>query len=263
MGYQLTDFGAGTMSEIDLTAQEYLTIKKARDGVILISEIEDKFDLFVENFATLELTLLEAALRNSLFRDDDHASMMHTRQLFNRQLVNLLSAAYLYTEQLKVDAAKGFGRDFLNRLNEKVQAQRSEHLAFRFIEALRHHAQHRSLPVVGVRVNHHAERNTPKFHLRVSAEALIDIKELSADKKFDKTISSDLAQRSDHEDDFDIMPFVREYMQATAIVHDWLRGETRDELDCWKRTIHEAIERVTVISTPDAIVAMVSRSDGT
>jgi hypothetical protein len=84
MVYQLMDFGAGTMSEIDLTEQEYLTIKKARDGVILISEIEDKFDLFVENFAALELTLLEAALRNSLFRDDDHASMMHTRQLFNR-----------------------------------------------------------------------------------------------------------------------------------------------------------------------------------
>lgn len=259
MIYQLMDFGAGAMSEIDLTAREYLTIKKARDGVIVISEIEDKFDLFVENFTALELSLLEAALRNSLFSEDDHAGMRHMRQLFNRQLVNLLSAAYLYTKQLEVDAAKGFGRDLLSRLKERLQAQRSEHLSFRFIEALRGHAQHRSLPVVGVSINHRHERNPHAFHLRVSAEALIDIKELFADKKFDKAILSKLAQRSDHEDVFDIMPFVREYVQSMAIVHNWLRDETRDNLNCWKQIIHDAIERVTVISTFDAIVAMVSR----
>jgi hypothetical protein len=142
-----------------------------------------------------------------------------------------------------------------------LKEQRSEHLSFRFIEALRHHAQHRSLPVVGVRFHHRHERNPPAFHLRVSAEALIDTKELSADKLFDKTILSDLAQRSVHEEDFDIMPFVRDYVQSTAIVHDWLRDETRADLNCWKRTIHDAIERATETGTSDAIVAMVSRSD--
>jgi hypothetical protein len=110
------------------------------------------------------------------------------------------------------------------------------------MEALRNYAQHRSLPIVGVRETHRAVEESAGPRVRVSTEALLDTKELSSDPKFKPAVLVEL-RASFGDSVVNIAPFVREYVEGIYVVHEWLRNETTKHLDQWKSLVTVTIAR--------------------
>ncbi|HVR09638.1 MAG TPA: hypothetical protein VMW75_16455, partial [Thermoanaerobaculia bacterium] len=82
--YCLTRLAAGGHPQVHLTLDDFTAIKEARNGLIALTDIEDKLDLLMENLAALELGLLGIALRFSLFNGGDQTAMMNDRHQLNR-----------------------------------------------------------------------------------------------------------------------------------------------------------------------------------
>jgi len=155
--YYLTRLAAGGHPQVELTLEEFTAIKQARDGLVTLTDVEDKLDLLLENLVALELGLLGIALRFSLFGDNDYAAMMNDRHQLNRHLVNFLSTARLYIDQVQHDISRTFGATLLQGFRDQLARQYDSRLAYRVMEALRNLAQHRRLPVDGT-TKRNAER---------------------------------------------------------------------------------------------------------
>lgn len=251
--YYLTRLAAGGHPRVELTQEEFAALKEARNGLVALTDIEDKLDLLMENLAALEMGLLEIALRFSLFNHNDYAAMMNDRQQLNLHLVNFLSTARLYIDQVQHDVSGIFGATFLQSFREQLSHQYDSRLAYRVMEALRNLAQHRRLPVDGTSVLHQAEREGT-YHVRVSARALLDLKELAEDGKIKKDVLRELehfAAGSDSED-VDLAPFAREYVQAIGTVHEWLRTCTNSILEKWKTILMRAFEQAEEVGVTPA-----------
>jgi len=67
----------------------------AKHQLIVFLGIEEKLDLLLENYAEYERCLFDLAFHRLLFQDLDWISAQGDRQLMNRRLANLLSAARL------------------------------------------------------------------------------------------------------------------------------------------------------------------------
>lgn len=240
--YQLTSLAAGVDARIDLTSDEFTSIKQARDRLAFLEDIEDKFEIFVDNFVALEQGLLDSALRLSLFGGGDWASKMDARQQFNRHLVNFLATARLYIDQVSHIVSDLGDPHLPGCFREQLRNQYDGRFGYRVMEALRNYSQHRSLPIVGVRESHRAVEESAGRRMRVSTEALLDTKELSSDPKFKSTVLAEL-RASFGDPDVNIAPFVREYVEGIYVVHEWLRNETTAQLDQWKGLVTDAIAR--------------------
>jgi hypothetical protein len=241
MNYYLSRLSLGAPMGIALTPDEFESIKEAREGMLMLTAIEDKFDLVIENFVALEQSLLECSLRSSVHIHASHAEVMGIRQVFNRHLINFLSTAYLYTGQVRHDLSRSiFDASLAKRFNVELSNQYDSCPAYRLMEALRNYAQHRSLPISGVAVNCTAEHRDP-FRLRVSTAANLDVDHLAADGHFKKKVLRELRQLG--KKDIDISPSIREYVHSLAVAHNWLRGETSQAGDQWKEVLDAALEK--------------------
>lgn len=60
---------------------------------------EQRLDVLLENYATLERYILDLALRNAVFMGDSLGRLREGRHNVIRHLINLLSSAKLYIDQ--------------------------------------------------------------------------------------------------------------------------------------------------------------------
>ena len=74
MKYKIVRAATSLPGSVDLSPEEYEALKRAKKGLVRIVEIEEKFDLLLENYAEYERSLLELTLHYVLYRDLDWTS---------------------------------------------------------------------------------------------------------------------------------------------------------------------------------------------
>jgi hypothetical protein len=111
MRYAITRLILGCQQFIDITAEQYLETRTAKERLMIALSIEEKFNLVAENYAEFEQELQNLTLRQMLFPDYDWSSFVGGLQTINRRLANLLSACRLYIDQVKHDVDGLYGRE--------------------------------------------------------------------------------------------------------------------------------------------------------
>lgn len=101
MQHVLRTIGGSELVEIDETS--FVELKKAKEALVTMIGVEQKFDLLVENYFDYERELFELALRHSLRFDSEWASFQGDIAGVSRRVANLLSAAKLYLDQTQHD----------------------------------------------------------------------------------------------------------------------------------------------------------------
>lgn len=145
MIYNLRIWALGHGAGIELTEAEYSALVTAMRRVYIARDIEEKLDLLLENFLEYELDLLSLSLGSSLSPAlDDHRVALET-QLINRRVVNLLSTARMYVDQVRQSASQLLPGNADLNLDELFSAEYDNHLEYRVAESLRNYAQHRAL----------------------------------------------------------------------------------------------------------------------
>jgi hypothetical protein len=107
MRYALRRLVLGVRDFIEISEDEFNTLKLTQEKLLDVLNIEATFDLLLENYTEFEQDLLRLGLRLSLF--GEHGEPLGPRREMNRRLSNLLSSARFYLHRVPQDLNTIYG----------------------------------------------------------------------------------------------------------------------------------------------------------
>jgi len=250
MRYTITRAVFGLRGDIEITEQEFLATKRAKDNLVLVATVEEKFDVLLENYLEYEQSLLAAALTQLVHPIRERDDFMADRRTITRRLVNLLTAARAYVDQVNHDLCAIDGESAVTRqtLDNALSLEYDRSPAYRAMTEIRKHVQHRSmfLGVVGFPSNWVEESpENPIGKLRFRVVPTLDVRQIEADAKCKASVLSELkakaAEAKADGDEIPLTPLVREYVESLARAHESLRKTLADDVKRWEAQL-ESIE---------------------
>lgn len=245
MRYRLRRLVLGVPAFIEISKDEFEQLKRTQKNLLNVLNIEATFDLLLENYAEFERECLGLGLRLALFAR--HGEPLGAYREMNRRVVNLLSSARLYTEQVpkELDAIYGEGSKHAATFNH-YGSQQKAFLAYRAMEALRNHAQHFGFLVYAATHSLTWENTNAEAGLRAGLKLFVNLQRLKDDRnlnKEDKKIVDELATKVDRYGNINLTPMVREYMEKLCEVHQSLRDLISADIAFWDQIIISAEDR--------------------
>jgi len=188
----------------------------------------------------------------------EYSTTHDARSLINRRLANLLTMARLYIDQVKHDVSRLFGPDAAETslICQSFRTQYDSLLGYRLLEAIRNSMQHRELPISSLVYPSVREDRGNAFVIRHQVVARISVEHLRADSKLKPVIVAELQERGDWHD---ITPFVREYVEGIARVHEGIRSATDEFVRPWSDMLHNALRNYSTLLNQSVSRAVVYR----
>jgi hypothetical protein len=243
--------------EIEISPQEYAGFREARGVLSAALAIEEKYEILVSNYLTLETKLLQIAATNTVRRTLTYSEFFDTRSTLNIDLVNLLTAARLYVDQLPQDVAEclpecaGAG----DLVKAECAKEYSEHFEYRFMEALRNHVQHRGIPIHFVRQDAHWTSFEANGRMEFTVDIAVQRRYLEEDKKFKKTVLAEVTG------DVDIKAACRSYVELLSGINEFARNLVAESTRSARATIKAAHKRYAEVYSEKRIGLAASAMD--
>jgi hypothetical protein len=187
---------AGAVPDIEITEDEYVKFEKAHKILSSALAFETKYEILIANYLDFEKQILNLTadfmVRNSL----DYSDFFKVRLGLNIRLVNLLTAARLYVDQIKQDIPK----------------------CVPDVSDARNYVQHRGIPV------HLAVLNSKRTYLdddrfmEYSMELASLRRYLKEDSIFKQDVLKDLDEK------IDLKAATRSYVESISNVHESARS---------------------------------------
>src|SRR5689334_1349030 len=111
MKYGVTKNHIGFKNFLEITSVEFEAAKNAKQNLIEVLGIEEKFNMILENFEEFERELLEISLRHMLFFNFSWSSFQKNSNTISRRLINLLTTCRLYFDQTPHNIKSIYGND--------------------------------------------------------------------------------------------------------------------------------------------------------
>tara|TARA_B100001105_G_C22396884_1_gene447168 strand:+ start:339 stop:1448 length:1110 start_codon:yes stop_codon:yes gene_type:complete len=207
----------GTKKTVAITEDEFLALKEARQVLSDALEFEQRYELLIGNFIAMELSITELCLRSSIEPQYAYSDIARSIQETNRHIVNLLTAARSYIDQVKQDfKTLPLIPTFLESAADLMHQEYDGSLEYRFMEALRNYTQHCAFPATGFSgalVTDH-DANGWVESLSISADKAA----LFKDKKFKRKFLEALPEK------IDLRHYGRSYVRGLGRIHMALRA---------------------------------------
>lgn len=258
MAFNLRIWALGHGTGVELTEAEYSAIVAAMRRVYLARGIEEKLDLLVENFREYEQELLSLGLKYSLVLPLDDERVAVERQLVNRRVVNLLSSARMYIDQVKHAIAQLCSNGFSPDPAALFSVEYDSHLEYRIAEALRNFALHQALPVhIMSWPSEWEEMESEKRRLRFGIVPSISIDELATEGGFKASVLADLQESG--KEQFSLTLVLRKYVESLASVHKQIRAAIATQVNHEHGVILSALERARSAFGEELVGLVVSK----
>jgi hypothetical protein len=230
----------------EITKDQFDNIKTAKENLVNLLYIEDKFNFIVENFFELEHDILKVTLNKVYFPNYtvDWSLSVSDIHLINRRLINLLTTTKLYLDQITHDI--NMITHGIPELTELIKKTTNYHydnvLGYRVMEALRNYVQHRGLPVHVLSYNskrideNQLEGNIETEH---SISPMIRLDDLERDGKFKRTVLNELKQLGENK--INLKNNTREYIESLFQIQKFLRDTLNVDVQKWETIINNAI----------------------
>ena len=240
MRYRLAILTLDNWPFVEISSGEFEEIKDAKTKLTIALELEEKFELLVDNYAEFERTLLDLTLTNMIRQEWVWTSFMNQRQLVNRRIANFLMSARLYTDQAKQDIATMYGAESqaADDLNKAFDRESDESLGYRVMKEIRNHTQHRALPV-GELSYPGTHQQDGKSGVRFGIQLQLDVDELRNDPRFNRRLLAEVEQNDAARD---LTHMTRQYMESLSRVHESVRGLTEAGVAVWTAKIDDVVE---------------------
>jgi hypothetical protein len=230
----------GRSAALDISEQEFRSLQHASAELDRVLDVEEKYDLTIQNYLEFEISVLEEAARGLVQPDKTALENERIRRLLARRLSNILSSARLYLDTLKNYSGTPLLHDSarLKRIQNAQNDEAVSSLIFRFVNEVRNHAQHSSLPVHGL-IGDHSDPHSEQ--ITYSVNPYIDVDELRNDKKFDTRILDELEQRDG--DVIPLKPVLRSYIESLGTIQKKFRDNSDEPLQLALQLLHDARDR--------------------
>lgn len=239
MRYLLRKSVLDTVPEVDISAEEFASLKAARPVLSNAFAIEEKYEIVIANYLDLEKQLLDIAATNSVRAMHGYAELFEIRSVLNIRLVNLLTATRLYLDQLLLHIRDCVPEE--SNAAELVNAKRAEeydtHFEYRFMEALRNHVQHRGIPVHHFRQNGRwtsfGDDGLIEYSVHIAAMRSF----LEEDERFKKTILAEFSG------DVNLVAATRKYVESLSTINEFVRRLIADHVLRARKVVEAAHQK--------------------
>jgi hypothetical protein len=245
MRYLITKSTSGGAGEVEITRDEFETIRTAKRGVFFALGIEERFAMFRENYREYEREIFEIAQKEVLYAQFEWAEHVEDIYVINRRLLNLLSSARLCKDVMSNALHASFVPE---EVRHKIRVTRADvssgYWQFDFLEIIRNKIQHKLLPVSGGgRKSSIDLREDGSRMLRHTADPQISLKALVEAKHISAPLLERVKPHAVRGDLIMLNPVVREYVMVMGKVHKAVRVQLEDLITAWDTTYLGAIER--------------------
>lgn len=215
---------------VEITDAEFGALTAARKVLTDALAFEQRYELLLGNYLDFEIGATRLSLE-AVAGLDYRTYLPAAKALLegNRLLMNVMTASRTYIDQVKQDfkgvgLEQGFGTAAARLLSTEYDAS----FDYRFMDALRNHAQHRGMPAHGYSS---AEGLHNALTFRCMKHELIEAGD------FKKGV---LAEMPSH---VDLRDGTRRYVECLSSVHITLRALVRPFIEQARQDIESAIER--------------------
>jgi hypothetical protein len=230
--FAITLHPLGDYPSLPISESTFAAAKKSFQDLNQLLLLEERFDSLATNFLDFEALLTARLLQFEHIGFVDGNHQMYVRRDVNRVLMNVMTSARGYIDQLpqitnsifgKKDPRSTGARDLLRKAYDD-----QERPGYRIFEALRNHIQHAGLPVHLIRYGTHMIGEFPKLIATKSAQVLLKPQTLAADKEFKPSILKELLAMGEQ---IDLRPLLCQYVAGIAEAHYYVRTEAKDLAD--------------------------------
>lgn len=249
--YELYAISAVGYIPLPLDKDEHENLLRARKTLLFGVALEQRLDILLENYASLERYILDLALRNAVFMGDTRGRLGEGRHNVNRHLNNLLSSAKLYIDQTAHALSEEFGRssDIYMRYRASTCGEYDASLAYRALEAMRGYVQHRGLPTHSISFSSRRdETDANRIRNRHIVTFGLVPESVREDGGFKPSVLGELEDIVDKEGRIELMPLIRDYVSGIARVHKSVRMSVSAELDNADNFVASLFERVNSLT---------------
>jgi hypothetical protein len=219
MKYILRIHALGKYPELELGKEEFESLKIAHEALSEGLAIEEKYEILISNYQEFEKEILDHASQSMIRTPIDYDDFFQVRVGFNRKLVNLLTAARLYIDQLHrhIGAIQRDKSGIKEQIKQLFSEECNKSFEYRFMEALRNYVQHRGIPVHLVQPNIISDNSKEERKLIFFIEVASQKKYLEEDKEFKRKVLDEIP------DKVDLKKSTRIYIECISRVHDSAR----------------------------------------
>lgn len=228
----------------ELEKSYFEEVKFAKDNIFQILDIEEKFNMLLENYYEFEKHRLDTILKHSFNRNTNWSYFRNITYQSNRRLLNLLSTCKLYIDQimhnissLKIDDEKI--KVISKGIKEKLKDEYNTCKGYRIMCELRNYLQHRNLPIHSILMSTSRKDVENDIFLERTLNLTLKVELIKFDKKVNPSIIAELSEIGDH---VEISTFVREYLNSLGKIHKYLRNEFTEEVNEIKIIIMNSLD---------------------
>lgn len=242
MKFVLRRLVIGCPHYLELTDDEFREIIDATRNVLEAKNIEEKYNIVIDNYVEFESDLLNMALEQMAFTNFGWRPENNDIFKLNRRLANLLTTTRLYMDQVphNLNSIYGKGVGHVAKVKAAMSAEYDSNLGYRVLEALRNYIQHQGLPIFSVTYDRHMCRKLRGNQILNNVIPYIEVSELRNAGDFKKSVLKELEALGDK---VDIRPFVRVYIESIGKIQKAIRDLIEQDIGRWRNVILSTEER--------------------
>ena len=234
MRYVLRKAVLGKVPEIEITEEKYLAIRDAREVLTNALAIEEKYEILICNYLEVEKQILNDTAHCMVRNHTDYSDFFDVRLALNVRLVNFLTSAKLYIDQLSRhvrECAPDLKSESVKAIFSKEYDGNPE---YRFMEALRNHVQHRGLPIHWMSQERSwtevGENGFLEYSMELASQRLF----LEEDGEFKKSVLQELDNK------IDLKAYTRCYVESISNIHDAAREMIAEPVNTARELLQDA-----------------------
>lgn len=257
MHYVLRQRVMNSNGKIPISKEEFDQIVCARAVNHEALAIEEKYYILLQNYFDLERAIHDLALSNLLFRAQRWSEHVDNIHAINRELLNLLSAAKAYLDQVPqhLNAVFAPSKAESETFDKMTKNEFDAVFGYRVMSVLRNHAQHGDFPVQSLELGGKWTHDNDMKLCRNGATGFIHLDALRQNQKVNAKVRAELQSLGEK---LDLKPLVRQYMSSLSRLHTFVRNSMADIAQESDQTIRAMHSRFCdqVDPKPTALAAM-------
>lgn len=227
--------------KVEITQEQFDDIRCAVNIQVESLYIEQKYDFVMENYLEFEESILQCGLSDMLFGGRDRKEFNADTALFNRRIMNLLTAYKTYDDTYRQHINRIFLRDkeILRQVKDSFSKEYDSRVGYWLMPKIRNFVQHQGFPVHGSSYGSKwIEDKQGIQRSRYTVDLYISPEELS-EGKFNLEVRERLSRMGDK---VDLKFIIRDFMEGFSAAHTRNREILADRLEWSYHYISSVIE---------------------
>ena len=215
---------------VEVSTEQFDDISCASKIQLEALYIEQKYDFVVENYLEFEETILRCGLNHMMRGFLDREALNADTALFNRRIMNLLTAYKTYDDTYLQHVNRIFNRDreILRSAKKPFSEEYDRRVGYWMIPKIRNYVQHQGFPMHGSAYTSGWCQNAEgEDRNRYTIDLYIDPVELS-EGKFNSEIRNRLLAMGKK---MDLKFLIRDFMEGFSAAHDKNRSLLGERID--------------------------------